>query len=90
MLSDDPPNPLHVKIGALGQIVRPTLGSGAMKRKIKKDSLTVAMTMSESLSGGGMSVASGEEVVVKKKKGRPPGVGKKKKGEVPPAIVASA
>ncbi|KZP29675.1 hypothetical protein FIBSPDRAFT_851289 [Athelia psychrophila] len=92
ILADDPPTPANAKIGPLGQIVRPTLG-GTAKKKVKKD--PGALGAGEAAPG---SVAAVEVLVVKKKKGRPPGPGKKNlkkdaEGEAemgPPAAVASA
>lgn len=87
ILSDDPPTPANAKIGPLGQIIRPTLG-GTAKKKVKKDPGTL---VGEAALGSVPVV----EVPVVKKKGRPPGPGKKKKdvegeGVGPPAAVASA
>ncbi|KAF7966605.1 hypothetical protein HWV62_37795 [Athelia sp. TMB] len=70
-----------MKIGPLGQIVRPVLGA-TVKKKVKKDPSAIGL---------GEGVGAGEEVpVVKKKKGRPPK--KKEEGAAaaePPAVVAN-
>ena len=60
ILPDDPPNPLQVKMGPLGQIMRPSTTSGSGKKKVKPASTPGPGQAAQ--GGGGPSAA-------------PPGVG---------------
>jgi transcriptional activator SPT7 len=68
VLPDDHPNPSQIKIGPLGQIVKPGPPAGAGKKKGKGKELTTAAAEGEKKAGGGGGTV-----------GRPPGSGAGKK-----------
>lgn len=91
ILPDDSPTPLQVKMGPLGQIVRPSTTSGPGKKKVKPASTPAPGSATQ--GGGGSSAAppgagpdtpASVENSPKKKKGNTgvgTGNGRKKKGE---------
>lgn len=91
ILPDDPPNPLQVKMGPLGQIMRPSTTSGSGKKKVKPASTPGPGQAAQ--GGGGSSAAppgAGPDTPAsvdsspKKKKGNAgvgTGNGRKKKAE---------
>ena len=92
MLPDDPPLPVHVKIGPLGQITRGPLGGASKKKAKAKDPVAPAgyvpgpIPLTEPSLSGGLSIESSESTKPKKSSG-----GKKLKEErLPPVVVASA
>lgn len=100
VLQDDPPHPLRVKAGPLGQIMRAS--SSAAKKKAKaKDSgipmgyVAVAVPMTEPTMSGGLNPSETQTIKIGPAVGVAAGTGgAKQKGKaadgLPPVIVASA
>lgn len=85
VLPDDPPNPSQVKVGPLGQIMRPSTASGSGKKKAKGAASAAAAAGQQYGQGSGGSAAnsggsgpqgSGSDVIVNQENSP----GKKKKG----------